>query len=585
MKKIYLIGIAAMFLASCENYFDDNELQNSRNITDVSTKFVTLDENDYKKIATNAKNKEIAFIADSLANDTVNKPAQTALEAISKNHYFTDDAAADVYLPAFIANMYPQLSVGSVVNVTYNQYEGKTSARAYTMFNNDYKEIWDGVANLYISPESEERFGMWIDQKFTDAANGEYMFITYNYQNIEPLPYVTTIAEILYAQDAIEHEITAYVGTIANAAQGIFWLVDGSDSVYVKGLSDENGKKRDVLKNNNIEQGDQITIHATFDPKDTTRPTLVNAVYVSHTKSNAPRRTHEEVIKEIRTALYQYDLAAKKWNKLPDEIFLPASVYESLGSDKIEHPESVVDIYLRDRYPYAVEDESHLVAYYEGTKYILEKYTFNGTNFIAEAATVEETLAFEIKEDTWKADISTFYKQAVAGEKNQGKLMIVNVDLGSLNYIWAFSDAYGMKGTTYLGGPHPGEGWFVTPAIKLKKAIAPAINFDHAINYGPQDEKREKEMSVWVSTKFDGATINPDDWTMLPWNKFNDETNVGFPETNSWTFYNSGEMDLSPWVGQTIYIGWRYHAEEGWTCSTWEVKNILVHETAPENNN
>lgn len=581
MKTKYIIGVAlsAIMLTACENYFDEKYMDNGKpEITDVSTKNYTLEEKDYKSIAKNAKNVEIAYIADSIAGDTVNKPAQTALAAVGKNYYFTDNAAADTYLPAFVANKYPQLSVGSVVNITFNQYEGKTSARNYTVFNDDYKKIWNGAANYYISPGSEEKFAEWIDETFTDAANGAYMFITYNYQNIEPLPYVTTIADILWAQDAIEHEVKGKVGTIVVQASGIFWIVDGTDSIYVKGLVDEAGNKRNVLTNNNVESGDTITIHATFDPKATDRPTFVNAVYISHKKPAAPRRI-TPVIKEVRTKIYQYDLATKHWNELPEDLFLPKSVYEALGKDKIEHPETVVDIYLRGKYPYAVVEDAYQVAYYDGSKYVLEKYTFNGANFIAEAATVEETLSFEIKEDTWKADISTFYKQVVVGE-GQGKLTIVNVDLGSLNFIWMYAPLYGMKGTTYYQGPHAGEAWVVTPAIKLRKAVAPAIQFDHAINYGPQDANREEEMSVWVSTSFDGATINQDDWTKLPWNKFDKATGVGFPEDNSWTFYNSGDMDLSQWAGQTIYIGWRYKALDGWTCSTWEIQNILVHETA-----
>ncbi len=580
MKTKYIIGVAlsAIMLTACENYFDEKYMDNGKPaMTDVSTKNYILEQKDYKQIAKNAKNVEIAFTADSLAGDTVNKPAQTALAAVGKNYYFTENAAADTYLPAFVANKYPQLSVGSIVNITYRQYEGKTSARNYTMFNADYKKIWGDTANYYISPGSKEKFEKWIDEKFTDAANGAYMFITYNYQNIEPLPYETTIAQILWARDAIEHKVKGMVGEIKVRKIGMFWFVDGKDSILVRSLADEDGKKIDLDKYG-IKTGDPIAIRATFDPNSRTdQPAFANAVYIDHNNHGMPRRN--PVIKEVRTTIYQYDLANKHWNELPDDLFVPKSVYEALGTNKIEHPETVVNIYLRGKYPYAVANESHYVAYYNGSAYILERYTFDGANFIAEAATVEETLSFEIKKDMWKADVSTFYKQTIMGE-GQGKLSIVNVELGSLNNIWAYAPLYGMKGTTYSKGPHAGEAWLVTPAIKLKKAVKPAINFDQAVNYGPQDANREEELSLWVSTSFDGATIDPNSWTKLPWNKFNKEKGVGFPDDNSWTFYNSGDMDLSSWAGQTIYIAWRYKALEGWTCATWEIKNILVHETA-----
>jgi hypothetical protein len=69
-------------------------------------------------------------------------------------------------------------------------------------------------------------------------------------------------------------------------------------------------------------------------------------------------------------------------------------------------------------------------------------------------------------------------------------------------------------------------------------------------------------------------------WTQLPWNKWDGEK--GVPDANSWTYYNSGRMDLSAWNGQTIYIGFRYKTESGQTCPTWEVKNILVNEPEEE---
>ena len=136
-----------------------------------------------------------------------------------------------------------------------------------------------------------------------------------------------------------------------------------------------------------------------------------------------------------------------------------------------------------------------------------------------------------------------------------------------------------MKGTTYAGGPHAGEGWFVTPKIKLKSSVAPALSFEHALNYGPLDETRLQQITVWVSTDFKKDARSAT-WTQLPWNEWDGTS--GVPDVNSWTFYPSGRMDLSAWNGQTIYIGFRYKAEPGQTCPTWEVKNLLVAEPESE---
>ena len=159
-----------------------------------------------------------------------------------------------------------------------------------------------------------------------------------------------------------------------------------------------------------------------------------------------------------------------------------------------------------------------------------------------------------------------------------GKITLYHYDLeDGISYIWRFDNLYGMRGSAYVGGPHYGEGWFVTPKITLKNATSPALSFDHAVNYGPADETRYTQLTVWVSTDFTDD-VRKATWTQLPWNEWDSEKGTGFPDANSWTFYNSGRMDLSAWSNQTVYIGFRYKSEPGQTCSTWEVKNILVNE-------
>lgn len=237
--------------------------------------------------------------------------------------------------------------------------------------------------------------------------------------------------------------------------------------------------------------------------------------------------------------------------------------------------------WLSNNYPYAVSDQVVVLMKYDSKSklYVATEYVFNGEAWNATTGVIEETMSFVLSEG-WAANLSTYYRQAVAGEGNLGKIQLFHYDLeDGISYIWRFDNLYGMRGSAYVGGPHYGEGWFVTPKIKLKNATAPALSFDHALNYGPTDETREQQITVWVSTDFvdDARTAT---WTQLPWNEWNGET--GVPDANSWTYYNSGRMDLSAWNNQTIYIGFRYKTEAGQTCPTWEVKNILVDETVLE---
>ena len=102
-----------------------------------------------------------------------------------------------------------------------------------------------------------------------------------------------------------------------------------------------------------------------------------------------------------------------------------------------------------------------------------------------------------------------------------------------------------------------------------------------ALNKGPLDDLRFKQIGVYVSTDFKNDARSAT-WTQLPWNEWDAETQTGFPAGDSWTFYPSGRMDLSAWNGQAIYIGFKYKTEPGEGCPTWEVKNILVAEPEAE---
>jgi len=236
--------------------------------------------------------------------------------------------------------------------------------------------------------------------------------------------------------------------------------------------------------------------------------------------------------------------------------------------------------WLKRTFPYAELDQMEVVIWYEESfgHYVAYEYTFDGQDWNANVGVVEESMMFTLDpKQGWVTDLSTYYQQALVGDGNMGKIAIQDFDLeDGITYIWTFDNTYGMKGTAYKGGPHYGEGWFVTPKIKLKNSVLPALSFDMAMNYGPLPEDgRYEQATVWVSTDYAGD-VTKATWTQLPWNTF--DGSVGFPDANSWTFYNSGRMDLSQWNNQMIYIGFRYKSLPGQTCSTWEVKNILVSE-------
>ena len=473
MKKTYLFCLAALTLGltACENYFDEKYLDNGKQtITVVETHEYTLQSADYTSIANNKTNKAYAQSLDSVPGSEIN---QLALEQVGKNGYFNEIATADLYVPAFIYNKYPQLDPGSIFNVTYRTYEGTPSyldpfnqVEQYKLTSADYKTIWGNSDTKYLTPATLSRIGEALPWYPDDIEEDVILGVVYEFSSKEP-------EEGGAAEETVE----------------VIYVFNG----------------------------------ASWKPFVSTNPLILLL----------PKEANGQ---------------AEKWLGLT--------------------------------YPLAEKDQTVALMTYNSKRKLYDaiEYVCDGDAWAANTGIIEETMSFALNQG-WAANLSTYYKQAVAGDGNKGKIVTQDFDLeDGITYIWMFDNTYGMKGTAYKSGPHYGEGWFVTPVIKLKNSKQPALSFDMAMNYGPTEaDGRYEQATVWVSTDY-VDDVRTATWTQLPWKKLDAETNTGFPDANSWTFYNSGRMDLSAWNNEKIVIGFRYKSLPGQTCSTWEVKNILVSE-------
>lgn len=191
-------------------------------------------------------------------------------------------------------------------------------------------------------------------------------------------------------------------------------------------------------------------------------------------------------------------------------------------------------------------------------------------NVLGRDSIIEETVTFS-RYNVWVSAI--YYRQAIAGDGDQGKLVIQDVIKDdALLYVWSFSNQYGMKASAYKGGNYPSLSWVVTPSIDLRYAKNPKFSFDQARKYGVDFFK---ECLVMVSTDYVGD-VTKCHWDTIPYNQ-DEQGNFLVPDGSSWTFMNTGEMDLSKYVGKKIYIGFQYLSSEV-SCPTWEIKNLLVAE-------
>ena len=593
ISSVALVALMFTFTA-CENYFDEKQLDNSNyRPTDVRTSMTyTLTEADVAQIAKqctykNADTVPSVYEQKALSLCTENdSTAYIAWKRILTDKAFNDDAGPENYVPMFMAQKFPYLDAGTICNVTYPMYEGKstrqqpfTSASAYTLTEDDYRQIWGGRGASYMTETSESKIPDFLKNTFTMAAEGKIMILTYNYEQAEPdtiypaLPYICTVAELIEAKEKVEHQLTGIVGSVKSTTYGRFYLVDGADSIYVYGVNDEEGNR--VWKDKGIKQGDQITVRGNYTEVDG-EPQLVNGIYVSHTSavSPVPRRVQKVTIEDgVKKAVYQYKNG--EWNLYDNEQLyvmevLPQSVYTLLGVTNINNADKTIGDYLRRNYPYAQEKQIYMIVYNGASGLTADEWTFNGTDFVMNTGYTEDVMSFVLS-SSWIANISTYYTTPFVGD-GQADFTLQAVALDGLNYIWRYQAAYGMTASAYVSGTnHPVEGWLVSPKIRLKKSTAPELTFYHAVRYGNPTDNLEW-LKVMVTNNFTGD-VTTTEWEHL---QFPDS----IPDGSNWVFRNAGRFDLSKYNGETIVIGFQYNTTIGEVPSapTWEVQDLLVAE-------
>lgn len=147
-------------------------------------------------------------------------------------------------------------------------------------------------------------------------------------------------------------------------------------------------------------------------------------------------------------------------------------------------------------------------------------------------------------------------------DAGQGDFKVENVTLPSdLTYVWTYDSRYGMKASAYANSTaYASEAWLISPVIDLGEAARPVLSFDHAVNQFSTIETAMTEATVWVREK--GG-----EWVKL--------TGINYPTSLSWTFVNSGAVDLSSYKGKLVQIGFKYTSTSE-KAGTWEIQNFSV---------
>ena len=640
MKKVLFFLASVLMFASCENFYIDQNLGGSDyNPTDIRTIDYTLTDADYKAIVSNKSNIAIAeatLVADSLG--VVDSTEYNAFFQIANDLAFNKIAVADVYVPAFLGAKFPQLSKGSLFNITYKTCEGApaylstfAATTKYTLSSDDYDAIWgEGkTGTYYLTPATITQLTSVLP---AEAEEGAILAVVYDYKDSEPsfgggeepfVPggdpnfflgtpesrgfYTPTEVKKAYENGELKEGDSLKVGGILrewyskslNTSYGNldYYLYDDSTRFEMwrsfslnsahwasyEYVDSVNATATDV-NGYSITVGDTIIgigafkYYADHDVYEFNSGCYIVEHRPLKTKANAAPKKAAAAANGKKTALYQYSNG--KWTAYKNEaatvVALPEDVYAAVGyTYLLDKNKNILTTFLAQEFPYAQAGKAFTVVYVS-----TKEGAYNAIEFIYDGATFVENLGMSQTtttfslSDVWGSTI--YYKQYIMGE-GQGKLTIQNVKLQEpLTYVWYYSAAYGMCASAFKdNASYESESWLVTPQIDLTRAKTPQFSFDQAFNKAPNFTE---ECAVFVSTNYNGD-VTTCDWTQLEWN-LNEDGTLNVPGGTSWVFQPSGYFDMSEYVGEKIHIAFRYTTSNG-VSGTWEIRNLLLSE--PEN--
>lgn len=150
---------------------------------------------------------------------------------------------------------------------------------------------------------------------------------------------------------------------------------------------------------------------------------------------------------------------------------------------------------------------------------------------------------------------------ALPGWKNIG-------EVGGVSYLAAiFGSVKCAKISAFSTGAPTASSWLITPPINLTGATAPKLTFQNAAGY----LDGATTFKVMISTNYAGSnTPSTATWTQLP------ATIAVAPVVGYSSFISSGTINLSAYIGQTVYISFKYDGGDPGKTTTYEIDDVKV---------
>jgi len=168
-------------------------------------------------------------------------------------------------------------------------------------------------------------------------------------------------------------------------------------------------------------------------------------------------------------------------------------------------------------------------------------------------ATTSNTVAVTIEEENFDDSWGDWTRVSVTG-----------VNQWERDNTWGIGDTPCASATGYMGGSPPtyeeNDDWLISPAMNFNNYENEQIVFYNAMNYSGPD------MEFKVSTDYDGGgDPYSATWTDLSYSM----------STGDFDWTNSGEIDLSSFDGNAVYVAFRFSCTNS-ESATWEVDDIEI---------
>lgn len=199
----------------------------------------------------------------------------------------------------------------------------------------------------------------------------------------------------------------------------------------------------------------------------------------------------------------------------------------------------------------------------DGTEPDENSAVFSEPIAVAESMTIK---AIAMKEGYENSNVATAEYTIILGavtifnqdwEGDMNGWTFVTVEGGNAWTVAQYSGNHYAYANGYNGGVN--EQWCISPAFSLNVYSNASLSFRNAKNYSGPD------MEVYFSNDYDGENPATATWTELEYEM----------STGSYTWAESGTIDLADFTGENCYIGFKYTSTET-EAAAWEVDDVTL---------